>query len=225
MPAEPDNAVGGTASGRSVLFLDEHTLKLPGQPRRALDVVRGPTAPPDHVLAFVGDPGGLLPVKVTRPARAAGWYSTAASGSTLRCTPVGLGATRIVVVSGRRRRTAPSEAPAVREMPDVADAAAQVLNAALADWTTEDLAALRRRNAMVAQVTEIGRPDLLTGSTGEPYRVLEFLEVSPPPGEDRPAGRRRLRAGRQASGASPSWTAGSWGRPSAAPGTVGRSSR
>lgn len=36
---------------------------------------------------------------------------------------------------------------------------------------------------MVAQVTEIGRPDLLTGSTGEPYRVLEFLEVSPPPGE------------------------------------------
>ena len=43
-------------------------------------------------------------------------------------------------------------------MPDVADAAAQVLNAALADWTTEDLAALRRRNAMVAQVTEIGRP-------------------------------------------------------------------
>ena len=50
MPAEPDNAVGGTASGRSVLFLDEHTLETTRQPRRALDVVRGPTQP-DHVLA------------------------------------------------------------------------------------------------------------------------------------------------------------------------------
>lgn len=185
MPAEPDNAVGGTASGRSVLFLDEHTPgNYSGQPRRALDVVRGPITP-DHVLASSAIPVAFSPVKVTRPARAAGWYL---DGGVRLNTPlhpaVGLGATRIVVVSATATTYGePPRSQQSGEMPDVADAAAQVLNAALADRTTEDLAALRRRNAMVAQVTEIGRPDLLTGSTGEPYRVLEFLEVSPPPGE------------------------------------------
>jgi hypothetical protein len=55
-----------------------------------------------------------------------------------------------------------------------------VLNAALADRTTEDLAALRRVNRLVGQA---GGQDLLTDRTGRPYRPLDVIAVSPPPGE------------------------------------------
>jgi hypothetical protein len=65
----------------------------------------------------------------------------------------------------------------------VADAAAQVLNAALADRTTEDLLALRRTNRLVAQASAAGGAGRLTSSSGRPYRHIEVMTVSPPPGE------------------------------------------
>jgi hypothetical protein len=67
--------------------------------------------------------------------------------------------------------------------PDLADAAAQVLHAVLADRTIEDLALLRRTNRLVANAAEAGRPDLIAGPDGVPYRAIDVMVVSPPPGE------------------------------------------
>lgn len=97
---------------------------------------------------------------------------------------VGLGATRILLVSATSTTYDQRPPPDLTSRtPDVADAAAQVLHAALADRTTEDLDALRRTNRLVGQASNVGRPDLLTGSTGHPCRQIDVMEVSPPPGE------------------------------------------
>jgi hypothetical protein len=77
--------------------------------------------------------------------------------------------------------------------PDVADAAAQLLHAARADRTTEDLDALGRTNRLVGQASNAGRPDLLTGSTGHPYRQIDVMGGVPTPGWDGTNRRGRLR--------------------------------
>ena len=53
----------------------------------------------------------------------------------------------------------------------------------LADRTIEDLAQLRRTNRLVARAADAGRPDLLVGADGVPYRAIDVMVVSPPPGE------------------------------------------
>ena len=189
MPAEPDGAgdrtVAGASSGRSVLFLDEHAPGgYKGDPQRALDVVRGPLNP-DHVLASSAIPVAFPPVRVTQPAQATGWYI---DGGVRLNTPlhpaVGLGATKILLVSATATTYGPPPPPDhTSRTPDMADAAAQVLHAALADRTTEDLQALRRTNTTAAKMSAIGHPDLLKGSTGRPYRQIDVMAVSPPPGE------------------------------------------
>lgn len=185
MPTRSDGALPGTASGRSVLFLDEHTPgEYDGDPTRALDVVRGPLDA-DHVLASSAIPVAFPPVRVGGAEHVTGWY---ADGGVRLNTPlhpaVGLGATKILVVSATATTYGlPPQPGAVGSTPDIADAAAQVLNAALADRTTEDLRALRRTNRLVAQASDLGRPGLLTRSTGEPYRQIDVMAVSPPPGE------------------------------------------
>ena len=185
MPARSDSAVVGAASGRSVLFLAEHSAgDYGGDPDRALDVARGPLIP-GHVLASSAIPVAFPPVRVTEPEAAAGWYI---DGGVRLNTPlhpaVGLGATRIVLISATATTYGPAPLPDVTSStPDIADSAAQVLHAALADRTTEDLDALRRTNRLVAQASSVGRPDLLTSSTGQPYRQIDVMEVSPPPGQ------------------------------------------
>ncbi|HET6561463.1 MAG TPA: patatin-like phospholipase family protein, partial [Marmoricola sp.] len=183
MPSEADAVVVGAASGRSVIFLDEHRRSgYAGDPDRALDVHRGPIVA-DHVLASSAIPVAFPAVRVDRPAPATGWY---VDGGVRLNTPlhpaVGLGATKVVVVSATSTTYAASPPPALDvERPDVADAAAQVMHAVLADRTTEDLRALRRTNRLVAQAGAAGR--VLTRSSGEPYRAVEVMTVSPPVGE------------------------------------------
>ena len=185
MPAESDSTVVGAASGRSVLFLDEHAAgDYDGDPDRALDVVRGPLNA-GHVLASSAIPVAFPPVQVADPEHAAGWY---VDGGVRLNTPlhpaVGLGATRIVLVSATATTHGPPPPPDLTSRtPDIADAAAQVLHAVLADRTTEDLDAVRRTNRLVAQASDVGRPDLLIGRTGRPYRQIDVMAVSPPPGE------------------------------------------
>jgi NTE family protein len=184
LPAAVDNAVVGAAGGRSVLFLDERaTVPYGGDPDRALDVVHGPLNPV-HVVASSAIPVAFPPVQITEPGHAAGWY---VDGGVRLNTPlnpaVALGATRIVLVSATATTYGPPPPPdPTGRTPDIADAAAQVMHAALADRMSEDLSALRRTNRLVAQATAAGRPDLLTGSTGRAYRPIDVLEVSPPPG-------------------------------------------
>jgi len=185
MPAESDSTVAGEASGRSVLFLDEHVASDYGGFRdRALDVVRGPLTP-GHVLASSAIPVAFPPVRITEPEHATGWYL---DGGVRLNTPlhpaVGLGASKVVLVSATATTYGPPPPPDfTNQSPDIADAAAQVLHAALADRTTEDLHSLRRTNRLVAKACKAGRPDLLTGSQGRPYRQIDVMAVSPPPGE------------------------------------------
>ena len=185
MPAESESAVTGETSGRSVLFLDEHAAgDYAGDQDRALDVVRGPVAV-DHVLASSAFPVAFPPVQVTQPDQAAGWYL---DGGVRLNTPlrpaVGLGATRIVLVSATSTTYGPPPLPdPASPTRDLADAAAQVLQAVLADRMTEDLVELRRTNRLVAQAVVAGQPDLLTDRTGRPYRGIDVMTVSPPPGE------------------------------------------
>ena len=57
-----------------------------------------------------------------------------------------------------------------------------MLHAVLADRMVEDLATLRRMNRLLAQAESAGRPDLLRTRSGVPYRPIQVLDVSPPPG-------------------------------------------
>ena len=185
MPAVSGGSDRGAASGRSVLFLDEHVPgAYEGDPARALDVVRGPLSA-DHVLGSSAIPVAFPPVRVTEPEHAAGWYL---DGGVRLNTPlhpaVGLGADRVVLVSATATTyDAPPPPDLAPRSPDIDDAAAQILSAALADRATEDLGALRRTNRLVAQASDAGQPGLLTDRDGRPYRQIDVLAVSPPPGE------------------------------------------
>jgi NTE family protein len=185
VPAESDSSVVGAASGRSVLFLAENSAgDYTGDPDRALDVVRGPLNP-GHVLASSAIPVAFPPIQITEPDQAAGWY---VDGGVRLNTPlhpaVGLGASRILLISATSTTYGRSPLPdPTSRTPDVADAAAQVLHAALANRMTEDLGALRRTNRLVGQASKVGQPGLLTRSMGHPYRQIDVMTVSPPPGE------------------------------------------
>ena len=190
MPGASDKAVSantvvGPAGGRSVLFLDGHpAADYGGDPDRAMDVVRWPLNP-DHVLASSAIPVAFPPVAITEPEDAAGWYLDGGVRLNAPLNPaVALGATRIVLVSATATTYGPPPLPdTAGRTPDIADAAAQVMHATLADRMSEDLLALRRTNRLVAQAADAGRPHLLTGRTGRPYRQIDVLAVSPPPGE------------------------------------------
>lgn len=185
MPADSDATVTGAASGRSVLFLDEREPgDYVGDPARALDVVRGPVLA-EHVMASSAIPVAFPPVEITAPEDAAAWYVDDGVRLNTPLHPaVGLGATRIVVVSATATSYGlPPQPTEVGPVPDIDDAAAQVLHAVLADRTTEDLALLRRTNRMVAQADAAGRPEILTNRSGDPYRPIEVLAVSPRAGE------------------------------------------
>lgn len=185
MPAESDDVAIGAASGRSVLFLDEHAPgPYEGDQSRALDVARGPVTT-DHVLASSAFPVAFPPVQVTQPDQAAGWYLDGGVRLNAPLHPaVGLGATKIVLVSATATTYGPPLPPdPASHTRDIADAAAQVLHSVLADHTTEDLLTLRRTNRLVAQSEAAGRPELLTDHTGRAYRGIDVMAVSPPPGE------------------------------------------
>jgi NTE family protein len=183
MPADADLEVRPTPSGRSVLFLDE-TAPSPydGDPAHALDIVRTPIAA-EHVLASSAIPVAFPPIRVGTPAEAAAWYVDGGVRLNAPLHPaVGLGATRILLVSATATSYGPPPVPApVGRTPDVDDAAAQVLHAVLADRMIEDLASLRRINRLVEQSRTAGAT--LHNRARQPYRTVEVLAVSPPHGE------------------------------------------
>lgn len=185
MPTQARDSLVGSASGRSVLFLDEHEPgQYAGDPDRALDVARGRIRP-EHVLASSAIPVAFPPVRVSEPDGVAGWYVDGGVRLNAPLHPaVGLGATHVVLISATATTYGPAPSPdPSSESPDIADAAAQVMNAALADRTTEDLRALRRTNRLLTQASTGGRENLLTNGVGHPYRLVESMAVSPPPDE------------------------------------------
>ncbi len=184
-PADADSPEG-TASGRSVLFLHEKEVSdYPGKPERALDVVRCPSAV-EQVLASAAIPMAFPAQRVSEPPDAAGWY---VDGGVRLNAPLGpaveLGATRIIVISATSTVYGlPLPPDDCLEPPDLADSGAQALHAVLADRMVEDLLALQRTNRMIHQLARDSPSSVLLRKDGKtPYASVEFLTVSPPPGE------------------------------------------
>lgn len=184
MPADADNAVVGAASGRSVLFLDDHTSSgYAGDPDRALDVAPGPIRA-EHILASSAIPVAFPPIPVSQPKTAAAWYLDGGVRLNAPLHPaVGLGATRILLISATATSYGTQPPPNRPERtPDVDDAAAQVLHAVLADRTVEDLANLHRTNRLVQAAQDAGVAGILRNRKGRPYEVIEVMDVAPPAG-------------------------------------------
>lgn len=184
VPAKAEDGVPGAGSGRSVLFLNEtRPSGYTGSPRHALDVVHGPLST-DHVLASSAFPVAFPPVRVCEPAAAAGWYVDGGVRLNAPLHPaIDLGAERIVVISATSTEHRPRALPDPDSpSPSMADTLTQLLSAVLADRMIEDLAALRRTNALLRQATRSGNGLHLTSPDGRGYRPIEILTVAPAPG-------------------------------------------
>ena len=74
---------------------------------------------------------------------------------------------------------------ATQSAPDVADAAGHVLDAVPADRLVEDLRQLRARNRLLAQLRALpgATAPALRRRDDAPYRTIEYMTVSPAPGE------------------------------------------
>jgi NTE family protein len=195
MPTDSGNAPVGASSGRSVLFLHQCPHASPVTTSRGADPDDAPRdatlevvptrVDADHVLASSAFPVAFPPVRVTIPETAAGWYLDGGLRLNTPLSPaIALGATRIVVISATAIAPPPAHPgpdPTTRT-PRMDDAAAQLLDAVLTERTIEDLARLRHTNRWVANAAVADLPGLVNDRTGLPYRLVEVMTVSPPPG-------------------------------------------
>ena len=188
VPPGDDRRLEGMSSGRSVLFLDEHTDSgYRADALRAHDIVRTPILA-EHVVASASIPIAFPAHPVEAPPDAAGWY---VDGGVRENTPlrhaIRLGADRIVVISATStdHGLVPPAGPG--PAPDIAFAGAQVLHAVLSDRMIEDLLAIRRINHLVGQFRQAAPAGQLCGlprasRRGPAYRPIELKVISPPPG-------------------------------------------
>jgi NTE family protein len=180
MPAAADPAA--VSSGRSVLFLDT-TLDAStvADPSRALDVARSRISA-EHVVASSAIPLAFPAVRVSHPPGVGGWYADGGIRLNAPLRPaVQLGVDRLVVVAAHATRygDAPGPEPAKASQPDLADSAAHVLHAVLADRMVEDLADLRWTNSLCSAMGD----GELVDRCGEPLRRIPVLTVAPEPGQ------------------------------------------
>jgi NTE family protein len=172
------------AFARSVVFADSATLPLDkiADPSRAVDVAKGPITV-DQVLASAAIPLGFPPVLIDAPDVARGWYI---DGGVRLNTPLrpalALGADRLVVVAGMSTEFGQQLPPAPLDdpIPTMADAAAQLMHATMADRMAEDLRTLRSLNRVVEQAADAGTS--LTKRDGAAMRAIPLMTVSPAPG-------------------------------------------
>ncbi len=172
----------GTA-GRSRVFYQAPKFDAPPvEDDGALDFIETPVTH-EHVLASSAIPIVFPATFVNQPVRAAGWYT---DGGLRLNTPIrpaiSLGAKRVVVVSSNAT-TYPPRTSLPDGEPDLIDLTAQSLSVGLADGMIEDLRALKRINALVAQASHIGGVLMNNGVVPpKPYVHLPLVEVSPEPG-------------------------------------------
>ena len=170
------------SSGRSVVFVDTVTLDPSGvdDPERAVDLARTPISA-DHVVASSAIPMAFPAVRIDAPAAMQGWYSDGGTRLNAPLRPaVQLGADRLLVIAAHAAEygQAPAPEPDGAPQPDVADAAAHVLHAVLADRMVEDLADLRWKNRM-CEAADGTLPD----RCGRPMRRVPAMTVAPEPGQ------------------------------------------
>jgi len=178
----PPASTGGSASGRSRLFLQERAEfraadeQWDGDADRALDVRRCALRK-EHVLASCAVPAAFSAVRVR--GEAPGWY---VDGGIRLNTPllaaIALGATHVIVISAMALRYAPDGEGGVR--PHLGNATSQVMHALLADRAVEDLLAVQKTNRLLQQTAD---KVSLTSRNGRPYRPVHVAVVAPRPGQ------------------------------------------
>ena len=170
------------SSGRSVVFLDTATLdpSAVDDPERAVDLARTPITA-GHVVASSAIPMAFPAVRIDSPATVQGWYSDGGTRLNAPLRPaIQLGADRLLVIAAHATEygQAPLPEPAKAPQPDVADAAAHVLHAVLADRMVEDLADLHWKNRMCAAAD-----GMLPDRCGRPMRRVPAMAIAPEPGQ------------------------------------------
>lgn len=191
MPAQAPPAA--VSSGRSVLFLDTSLdASAVADPARALDVAASRISA-EHVIASSAIPLAFPAVQVRHPGEVTGWYSDGGIRLNAPLRPaVALDVDRLVVVAAHATEygDAPGPEDEHTSPPDVADGAAHVLHAFLADRMVEDLAELRWTNSLCEQAGDVPLHD----RCGERLRRIPVLDVAPRPGELAEVAERVLRA-------------------------------
>ena len=178
----PPASTGGSASGRSRLFLQERPgvwtadEQWKGDTERALDVRRCPLRK-EHVLASCAVPAAFSAISVR--GAAGGWY---VDGGVRLNTPlqaaIALGATHVIVISAMALSYAPDGEGGVR--PHVGDATSQVMHALLADRAVEDLLAVQKTNRLLQQAPD---KTSLKSRDERVYRPVRVAVVAPRPGQ------------------------------------------
>jgi len=162
------------ASGRTVMFVDSAHHEA----HKVADVTRAVDAAPtqiraEHVLASCAIPVAFPAVWVQGPSAYRGYYADGGIRLNAPLRPaVALGADKIIVIAANATEHTPSPNPARSRdaWPDIADAIAMTLHTVLADRMIDDLNDLRARNQWVAEGFM-------------KYRHIEYMPVSPAPGE------------------------------------------
>jgi NTE family protein len=166
------------ADTHTVLFLDSalDTSDV-DDPARALRMAAGPVTA-EHVLASAAIPVAFPAMPVSGPAGFDGWYVDGGVRLNAPLWPaVALGADRIVLIAAHATKYPQTIIGVPGDRPDVADAAAMTLHSVLADRVIEDLQDLRTRNRWVRDGTAPRR------TSGDPYRDVPVIAVSPGPGD------------------------------------------
>jgi NTE family protein len=156
--------------GRSVVFADS-AAPLPASGEK-LDYI-GTRLTNDHVRASAAIPIVFPPIRVEHPPEGRGWYF---DGGTRLNTPIkpaiDQGAGRVVVIALDSIEPWPSTDDATAP-PSFADAAAHLLDGALADPLLEDIRTLARVNALVESQ---GRPE---GEDRTGQRTIPYILIAP----------------------------------------------
>src|SRR5205823_5179992 len=132
------------ATSRTVVF---HTTgpSPASDEERGIDYVRADLGV-EHVMASAAIPVVFPAVRVASPARATGWYYDGGTRLNAPIKPVlALGADRVIVIGLNSVAARPR--PADGQQPDIADGAAQLLQAVLVDPLVNDVNNLAHGNA------------------------------------------------------------------------------
>jgi NTE family protein len=162
------------AAARTRLFVAGH--QPTGDAMHATDVVRT-RVEIEHILASAAIPALFPPVRIdTRGA--AGWYVDGGVrlNAPLRAA-LSFDVSELLVISGHSLVPAPVPELRGTPEPDIDLAAAVSVRAVLTDALGDDVAALRRHNAMVHALGSQPPPD------AGPHRPIPFRVIAPPDGE------------------------------------------
>jgi len=167
------------ANGRTKIFVEAtEGVSLPDNDEtRAIDYVEAKIEP-DHILASSAIPVLFPPIHVDHPAaEVSGWYRDGLVRLNVPIKPaIDLGANQLALVSSNSDvRSLPDQVE--KEIPDIGDAAVQLLYAVLADRMIEDIDTLDKVNQLIQMQPD--RCIKMRNGRERQYQWIDYLFVGP----------------------------------------------